>query len=201
MTVSAPFIVVTGNIAAGKSTLVERLAAELGLAAYPERVEENPFFGSPERRALESELWFLADAARAHRAIQQGGTGGVQERSVYDQVPVFAQARFRLGWLAADELQLLQELALLLLEGLEPPDLLVYVQADLATIQARIRARERPGEQEIDSTYLSVLAELYEDFVGGWRISPVCRLDTARVDIREEEGFRTVSRDVERILR
>ena len=47
MSASAPFIVVTGNIAAGKSTLIEHLAAELRLPAYPERVGDNPFFGTP----------------------------------------------------------------------------------------------------------------------------------------------------------
>jgi len=200
MPASAPFILVSGSIAAGKSTLVERLAAELGVGAHLERVEQNPFFGSPSDRALESEAWFLADSVATHRAIQRDGRGGVQERSAYEQVPVFAQARFRLGWLSADELALLHELARLLGEGLGPPDLLVYVEADVAVVQARIEARDRPGEQMIDSNYLSLLAELYDELIDGWRLSRVYRLDTTRVDIRHDDGFRLASHEILELL-
>jgi deoxyadenosine/deoxycytidine kinase len=200
MTASAPFIVVTGNIAAGKSTLVQRLAAELGLAAHPERIQENPFFGSPQHRALESEMWFLADSVAIHRTIQREGRGGVQERSAYDHIPVFARARARCGWLGADELQLLEQLAQLLYEGLRPPDLLVYAEADLAAIAARITARGRPGEQLIDSGYLSLLAELYDELIDGWRLSRVYRLDTTRVDVRHDEGFRLASHEILELL-
>jgi deoxyadenosine/deoxycytidine kinase len=200
MSASAPFIVVTGNIAAGKSTLVQRLAVEMGLPAHLERVEENPFFGPPSQRSLESETWFLADSASAHRAIEQDGRGGLQERSAHEHVPVFAQARFRLGWLNGDGLRLLQTLARLLTEGLEPPDLLVYVQADVAIVQARIAARGRLREQAIDPAYLSALAELYDEFVDGWRLSPVYRLETARVDVREDDGFRIACLAIEEML-
>jgi deoxyadenosine/deoxycytidine kinase len=200
MSASAPFIVVTGNIAAGKSTLVQRLAAELGLAAYPERIQENPFFGAPQHRALESEMWFLADSVAVHRTIQRDGQGGIQERSVYEHVPVFARARARCGWLGPDELQLVEQLAQLLYEGLRPPDLLVYAQADPAAIAARIAARGRPGEQLIDSSYLCLLSELYDEFVDSWRLSRVYRLDTTHVDVRNDEGFRLARRGILEVL-
>ena len=200
MSASAPFIIVTGNIAAGKSTLTDRLAGELGLRAHLERVADNPFFGPPSQRSLESEMWFLADSVVAHRAIERGGQGGLQERSAYEHVPVFAQARRRLGWLGADELALLRTVADLLTGGLEPPDLLVYLQADVQDLTERIAERARPGEQQFDPAYLAALAELYDELVDGWRLSPVYRLDTASVDVRREEGLRIACRGVERAL-
>lgn len=201
MSASAPFIVVTGNIAAGKSTLVERLAVELGLQAHLERVAENPFFGPPSQRSLEAEAWFLADSVAAHGAIERDGRGGLQERSAYEHVPVFAQARFRRGWLDGDELGLLQTLAGLLTQGLTAPDLLVYAEADLAVLQTRIAERARPDERELDPEYLSVLAELYDEFVAGWRLSAVYRLDTTCVDVRERDGFEVARRAIEGMLR
>jgi deoxyadenosine/deoxycytidine kinase len=200
MKASAPFIVVTGNIAAGKSTLIDGLAGELGLRAHLERVEDNPFFGPPSQRSLASETWFLADSVAAHRAIERGGRGGLQERAAHEHVPVFAQARSRLGWLDADELALLRTLADLLTDGLEPPDLLVYLEADISNLTTRIAGRARPGEQALDPTYLSALVELYDEFIDGWRLSPVYRLDTAGVDVRDEEGLRLACREIERIL-
>lgn len=200
MAASSPFIVVSGNIAAGKSTLVRRLSPALGLPAYPERVEENPFFGPPSERSLPAETWFLADAAATHRAIQDGGQGGLQERSVYEHVPVFAQARAGMGWLGHDELALLQRLAALLSEDLDAPDLLVYVEARVDVLRARIAARGRPGEQALDAAYLAALGQRYEELVAGWRRSPVLRLDGGRVDVRDERSFAGVLQEIEEVL-
>jgi deoxyguanosine kinase len=200
MSASAPFIVVTGSIAAGKSTLVERLAAELQLRAHLERVEDNPFFGPPSQRSLESEAWFLADSVAAHGAIERDGRGGLQERSAYEHVPIFAQARFRLGWLDGDGLGLLQTLTGLLTAGLKAPDLLVYAEAEVAVLRTRIAERDRSAERALDQGYLEVLAELYEEFIDGWGLSPVYRLDTACVDVREQDGFEIARRAIEGML-
>ncbi|HEY2535675.1 MAG TPA: deoxynucleoside kinase [Solirubrobacteraceae bacterium] len=200
MSASAPFIIVTGNIAAGKSTLINRLTGELGLRSHLERVEDNPFFGTPSQRSLESETWFLVDSVMAHREIERSGQGGLQERSAYEHVPVFAQARRRRGWLDADEFALLRTLADLLTDGLKPPDLLVYLEADVQDLTARIAQRARPGEQLLDPAYLAALDELYDELVDGWRLSPVYRLDTTRVDVREEDGLRIACLGVERTL-
>ena len=201
MSASVPFIIITGNIGAGKSTLAGQLAAELGLEAHLERVEHNPFFGAPSQQPLECEAWFLADSVATHRAIQGAGRGGVQERSAMEHIPVFARARHRLGWLSDDGLALLEILDDLLGEGLEPPDLLVYLEADLATIQRRIAERARPEEQAIDASYLTILAELCDEFVDGWRLSPVYRLDSTRVDVRSVESTRIAWREMKRTLR
>lgn len=200
MPASHPFIVVTGNIAAGKSALIERLGAALELPVHQEIVEDNPFFAPPPLHSLESEAWFLADAVRTHRAIQRGGRGGVQERSIYEQVAVFAQARARLGWLNADELGLLAMLSEQLCEGLAQPSLLIYLQVDTAAVQERILARARPGEQALSVEYLSALGALYDEFVGDWTISPVYRLDTGRMDIREEADFQLAFGEIRGLL-
>lgn len=200
MATSVPFIVVTGNIAAGKSTLVQRLAAEMRLAAYPERVEDNPFFGPPQSRALQSETWFLTHSVASHRAIQRNRRGGVQERSAYEHVRVFGRARARCGWLGDEELRLLEQLSQLLCDGLQPPDLLVYAEADPAVIATRIAERGRPEEQPLDTGYLSLLAELYDELVDSWRLSRVYRLDTTRVDVRHEDGFQLASRRILELL-
>ncbi len=196
----APFIIVTGNIATGKSTLIEALGVELGLPVHQELVEKNPFFAPPPRYSLETEVWFLADAVRTHRAIQRGGRGGIQERSAYEQLAVFACARARMGWLNSDELGLLEMLSEQLCEGLHQPGLLIYLEADIPAVRERIARRARPSELELTTEYLSTLRDLYDVFVDGWTISPVYRVDTTLKDIREESDFRLACSEIREIL-
>ena len=81
-----------------------------------------------------------------------------------------------------------------------PPDLLVYAEADPAVIATRIAERGRPEEQPLDTGYLSLLAELYDELVDSWRLSRVYRLDTTRVDVRHEDGFQLASRRILELL-
>ncbi|MDA8426861.1 MAG: deoxynucleoside kinase, partial [Treponema sp.] len=58
------YLVVAGNIGAGKSTLVGLLARRLGFDPYYEPVAENPFlqdfYQDMERWAFNSQVFFLA---------------------------------------------------------------------------------------------------------------------------------------------
>ena len=196
MAQASPFIVVSGNIAAGKSTLLRRIAPVLGVPAYPERVEQNPFFAAPSADSFATEVWFLSDSAATHREIQRGARGGVQERSVFEHVPVFGRARARFGWLRQAELGMLERLAELLAEGLAAPDLLVYMEASAGAVAERIASRGRAEEEGLEIGYLALIGELYDELVDRWCLSPVYRLDTTRLDVREDGAFQLVSREI-----
>ncbi|NLJ47737.1 MAG: deoxynucleoside kinase, partial [Treponema sp.] len=67
------YLVLAGNIGAGKSTLVGLLAKRLGFQPYYEPVAENPylsdFYGDMARWALHSQLFFLTHRVKTHRAL------------------------------------------------------------------------------------------------------------------------------------
>ncbi len=180
--------------------MVERLAPAMSLRAYPEHPEENPFFGPPGHRDFASETWFLADSVATHRAIRDNQGGAVQERSVYEQVPVFARARLRQGWLEQEAFDLLRILQRLLCDGLIPPDLVIFLRADQVSIERRIAKRRRPAEDDIDSSYLQLLGEYYEEFIADWQLCPVYYIDTEQIDLRDEGTLMRVVGDVEASL-
>src|SRR5512136_2283589 len=78
------YIAVEGPIGAGKSSLAEILAAELGARLVGENPGENPFLASfykdPRRFALSTQLFFLLQRYGQQSELAQGGLfeqGGV----------------------------------------------------------------------------------------------------------------------------
>lgn len=49
---------------------------------------------------------------------------------------------------------------------LRPPDLLIYLRADVPTLVRQIQQRGRPYESSIRIEYLERLNQLYEDWIG-----------------------------------
>jgi len=95
---SRKYVVVAGNIGAGKSTLVQLLADHLGFIAYLEPVLENPFlkdfYADMRRWALQSQLFFLAHRATMHRNLSTNPHSVVQDRSIYEDAEVLQKSLF-----------------------------------------------------------------------------------------------------------
>lgn len=190
----APFIAIAGNIATGKSGLLGPLADALGLTAWPERWDENPWFGRQPPLPLAAQLWFLAAAAADNTEIMR--RGGVQERCIHEHALVFAEEQ-----LQGDEVRLARDLYLTLDELLAPPDLIVFLDASPATLLRRIQERGRPEEMGLDVEYLSRLDLRYRQWLDRWTICPVLTVDTEQTDLRAAESAAGVAELVKERLR
>jgi deoxyadenosine/deoxycytidine kinase len=60
------------------------------------------------------------------------------------------------------------------------PDLVVRLQADVATLLARVRRRGIAMEQAIDAAYLDRLSDAYAEFFASYDGAPVFAVDTER---------------------
>lgn len=190
---SGPFIVVSGNIGVGKTTVVERLADELGLEPYFEPHAENPFlegfYQDMNRWAFHSQLFFLVREINHHRRIIDRGIGAIQDRSIYEHFQVFASQLHANGHLSEHEFQLLAELYNSAEELLRAPDLMIYLKAPIPQLQERIAARNRLAEHSIDASYLAALQQAYDRFIDAWYYSDLMVIDTTEHDVRSEAGL------------
>ncbi len=65
------------------------------------------------------------------------------------------------------------------------PDLVIYLQASVDTLQQRIKRRAIPCEQEITDDYLSRLSDAYIDFFLRYDESPLLMVNTEHLNLAE----------------
>lgn len=200
------YLVLAGNIGAGKSTLVGLLCNRLGWTPYFEPVAENPylkdFYADMERWAFHSQAFFLMHRARSHRELSLEPGSVVQDRSLYEDAEVFARNLHRQGRMSDRDYGVYRDLYGVLSSLLPPPDLVVYLKASVPTLKRRIRQRARAFEQDIPDLYLEGLNGLYEEWIGGFRLSPVLTVEADDTDVLDRpEDLDAVVARVEEALK
>jgi len=184
------YLVLAGNIGAGKSTLVGLLAERLGFRPYYEPVTENPylvdFYADMKRWAFHSQLFFLTHRVQSHRALMDDPWSVVQDRSIYEDACVFARNLYEQGNMTKRDWESYSELYRTLIGLLPPPDLVVYIRASVPTLRKRIAKRGRDFEASIPDGYLSGLNGLYEEWIESFDLAPVLVVPGDRLDFVAE---------------
>ncbi|MFQ5488446.1 MAG: deoxynucleoside kinase [Gammaproteobacteria bacterium] len=136
------YIVIEGPIGVGKTSLAQRFARTFETELLLEGAADNPFlerfYHNPRDAALQTQLFFLFQRARQMQALRQGDIF----RSV--RVADFLMEKDRLFaqlTLDDDELRLYEQVYRQLTLDVPPPDLVVYLQAPVDILLARIRQR------------------------------------------------------------
>src|SRR5512143_1591897 len=105
---SKRFLLVAGNIGAGKTTITDRLANRLGYEAGYESVSANPFladfYGDMKQWSFHLQVFFLGDRANQHRRLASGSKSAIIDRSIYEDAHIFARALHALGNMTEREL-------------------------------------------------------------------------------------------------
>ncbi len=186
------FIAIAGNIGVGKSTLVDLLCSRLGWEPFLEGVVDNPyladFYGNMSAWSFHSQIFFLARRLRDLRRLMDIPKTVVQDRSVYEDAEVFAKNLYRQGHISERDWKTYRELFEVLTELLPPPNLVVYLQATVPTLQRRIALRGRDYEKQIAPDYLAQLNVLYEEWIGHFSQCPVLTVPSDRFDFVANGG-------------
>ena len=171
------YVAVEGPIGVGKTTLVRGLNERLGGQIVLEVVEENPFLSSfyadPARYAFQTQLFFLMSRFRQQKELHQS-----LDRNVFADYHLLKDRIFAELTLGAEELRLYEEVYGSLATCVRPPDVLVYLHADMDTLITRINKRARPFESNFDRAYLTRLCERYEHHFAHYSDTPLLDLDT-----------------------
>ncbi|HSH04094.1 MAG TPA: deoxynucleoside kinase [Anaerolineae bacterium] len=180
------FIIVAGNIGVGKSTLVELLTQKLGWQPVYEAVADNPyladFYDDMPRWSFHSQIYFLSRRLQQHHALRQRPTPVIQDRSLYEDAEIFARNLYQQGHMRPRDWDTYYDLYQTMTTMLPTPDLVVYLRADVTTLQRRIGQRGRTYEKKIPDTYLQQLNNLYDDWIERFNLSPTLTVDTNPLD-------------------
>ena len=176
------FIGVAGNVGVGKSTLTQLLSEYLYWEPFFEAVDDNPyladFYHDMRAWAFHSQIFFLSRRLGHHRQIIERPGTVIQDRTVYEDAEIFAQNLHLQANMSDRDWESYWDLYQTVITILPPPDLVIYLQASVPTLQERIRSRGRDYEQRISVEYLTQLNDLYEKWVEGFTLCPVLTVPT-----------------------
>jgi deoxyadenosine/deoxycytidine kinase len=181
-------LVVEGPIGAGKTSLARRLAARLSADLILEQPAENPFlarfYEDMTRYALPTQLFFLFQRVRMLESLAQPDMFGraVVADFLLDKDPLFARLT-----LSEDELALYQKIYDALRPRVAVPDLVIYLQAQPATLVERVRRRAAGFERGISEEYLAMLAESYARFFYHYTAAPVLIVNSENLNFVDRD--------------
>ena len=186
--INKKFIAIGGNIGIGKSTLTKKLAEHYGLQPYLEPVTENPylkdFYRDMKKWAWHSQMFFLGKRLQDHYNLVRDKHSVVQDRSLYENAEIFAKNLYRQGFIAKREWNVYQDVYKTVIQILPAPDLIIYLKASVDKIMQRIQSRGRDFEKNISKDYVSNLNELYDEWMGNFKLSQVIVINYDDLDLK-----------------
>jgi len=163
------YIAIAGNIGVGKTTLTRMLGQRLGWKTFFERVIDNPylsdFYGDMNRWSFHLQIFFLSNRFIDQKKITEWSDSCIQDRSIYEDVEIFAHTLHKNGNMADRDYQNYQDLFATMVSYLRKPDLIIYLRSTVENLLQHIQKRGRDYEKTIDPNYLAELNDAYEAWI------------------------------------
>jgi len=200
-------ITIAGTVGVGKSTLTKTLADKLNFMTSYEKVVGNPYlekyYHDFERWSFHLQVFFLAERFKEQKRLFQYGGGFVQDRSIYEDVEIFAKMNFDKGTMSPNDYETYRSLfeAMVMTPFFPHPDLVIYVEGDFDEIIKRIEERGRQMEIDTDVAYWRELYQRYEDWIRDFNHAPVLRINIRDYDlVNDPESVDIVLRKIGKVL-
>ncbi len=196
---------IVGNIGVGKSTLVRACMSpqfsSILLNVLPKnddnQYNENysqvhgfletfntekldQFYKDPLKVAFTLQCDFLQKRVDRESKIQDSHGIIIEDRTLGEDYHIFGKAQHIQMNMTTEEFTQYEEEYVKVQQKIPQPDILVYLRAHKTTLQKRIKERGRDSEKHINSSYLSLLNILYEEYVKNHAQSPVIIIDTEK---------------------
>jgi deoxyguanosine kinase len=178
------FLVIEGNIGAGKTTLASLIAEKYNAQLLLEQFAENPFladfYKNQEQYAFVLEMSFLAERYSQLRKE-------LQNINLFKQFIVsdyyFMKSLIFAGvTLGHEEYNLYRKFFEIVYDRLPKPDLYVYLHKEPPMLKKNILKRGREYEKDINEDYLKKITDGYFRYFQQQNEFPVLLVDTNHVD-------------------
>ncbi|WP_409272916.1 deoxynucleoside kinase [Neobacillus sp. SCS-31] len=198
-----PFITVEGPIGVGKTSLAKAIADHYQFALLREIVDENPFLGkfyeNIEEWSFQTEMFFLCNRFKQLGDINTHYL--VKNQPVVADYHIIKNLIFAQRTLNNEEYKKYFKIYQILTEDMPKPNVVIYLNASLDTLLARIAMRGREVEKNISPLYLEQLSRDYEEAIEAFEKQhpeiPVLRYNGDIMDfVKNEEDLDTILSDL-----
>lgn len=187
-------IAICGNIGSGKTTLTEKLARHYGWQPLYESVDDNPylreFYEDMARWAFHVQIYFLNTRFRQINEIQSSDRTIIQDRTIYEDAYIFAKNLHTSGNMSDRDYQSYLDVFHSMIQFVKPPDLLIYLKADIPKLVKQIEKRGRDFEYSIRLDYLKKLNQHYDAWIKTYSQGKLLVIDVNDLDfVKNTEDF------------
>ena len=190
-------IAVSGNIGAGKTTLSEMLAKHYGWHPEFEDVEHNPyladFYEDMHKWCFHLQVYFLNSRFEQINKFRQSQYTVIQDRTIYEDAYIFAKSLYKQGYFKDRDYKSYLTLFDSMIQFVKPPDLLIYLKADIGKLVQNIENRGRDYENAIRIDYLKGLNEHYVEWIANYDAGNLLIIDVNGIDfVNNTEDFASI---------
>ncbi|WP_417942493.1 2-amino-4-hydroxy-6-hydroxymethyldihydropteridine diphosphokinase [Flavobacterium sp. RS13.1] len=193
------YIAFEGNIGAGKTTLVQKIAEDFNAKTVLERFADNPFlpkfYKDQNRYAFPLEMSFLAD--RYQQLSDDLAQFDLFKDFVIADYHIFKSLIFAKITLAEDEYRLYRNLFDIIYKEMPKPDLYVYLYQNTDRLLQNIKKRGRNYEQNISAEYLDKINNGYLEYIKSQTDLNVLIIDVSDRDfVKKHEDYLFVLNEI-----
>ncbi len=193
---SINYLVIEGNIGAGKTTLAQMISEKFKAKLVLEQFADNPFlpkfYENQEQYSFPLEMAFLAERYnQLNRELSHFDLFSTFTVSDYYFMKslIFAQ-----NTLQPDEYNLYRQFFTIIYDKMPRPDLYVYLHKDTDLLLRNIARRGRTYETNITKDYLEKISVGYFNFFKQQLNFPILIIDTNGIDfVNRTEDFEKLS--------
>ncbi|MEM1406149.1 MAG: deoxynucleoside kinase [Bacteroidota bacterium] len=179
-------LAICGNIGSGKTTLAKLIAKHYGWQAELEAVDDNPyladFYEDMKRWSFHLQIYFLNSRFNQVKNIRESKISTVQDRTIYEDAYIFAANLYKSGFINDRDYSSYLTLFESMIQHVEPPDLLIYLKADIPKLVSQIEKRGRDYENAIRLDYLKNLNQHYSDWIDSYDLGKLLVIEVNNID-------------------
>lgn len=189
------FIVIEGNIGAGKTTLAYKIAHDFGGQLVLEHFADNPFlprfYQDRSRYAFPVEMSFLAD--RYQQFTENTSQLDLFTSFMVTDYYIFKSLIFAQITLQEEEFKLYRKIFNFMYQEVKKPDLYVYLHQSTERLLENIKKRGREYERDIPAAYLEDVNKGYLEFIKTHLDLNTLVIDVSALDfVRNEEDYQYI---------